>query len=133
MSATYIVAAARTPIGKFGGAFVDLSPVELGSQVMQAALSSANVSGDALDLVIFGNILKHGHGQLFPRHAALAAGIPETVDGYAVDMLCSSGMMAVMNARPCHPRRRGRSRAGRGRGVHVTGRVLSEPQGALGL
>jgi acetyl-CoA C-acetyltransferase len=64
---------------------------------MQAALSRANITGDLLDLYIVGNILKHGHGQLLPRQAALAAGIPDDVDGYAVDMLCSSGMMAVMN------------------------------------
>jgi acetyl-CoA C-acetyltransferase len=97
MESTYIVAAARTPIGKFGGAFVDLSPVQLAAEAMQAALSRAGVTGNALDLYIVGNILKHGHGQLLPRQAALAAGIPESVDGYAVDMLCSSGMMAVMN------------------------------------
>ena len=98
MSTTYIVAAVRSPIGRFGGAFVDLSPVDLGSQVMAAALAQTGTPGEALDLVIFGNILKHGHGQLLPRHAALRAGIPEQVDAYAVDMLCSSGMMAVMNA-----------------------------------
>lgn len=95
---SYIVSAARTPIGKFGGALIDLSPVELGRQAMQAALARAGVQGGDLDLVICGNILKHGHGQLLPRQAALAAGIPESVDAYAVDMLCSSGMLAVMNA-----------------------------------
>lgn len=94
---TYIVAAARTPIGKFGGAFVDVSPVDLGAHAMRAVLARAGVDGAAIDLYILGNILKHGHGQLLPRQAALAAGMPETVDGYAVDMLCSSGMMAVMN------------------------------------
>ena len=98
MQQTYIVATARTPIGKFGGAFVDVSPVQLAAHAMQAALARANLNGDALDLYIVGNILKHGHGQLLPRQAALAAGISESVDGYAVDMLCSSGMMAVMNA-----------------------------------
>ena len=97
MESTYIVSAARTPIGKFGGAFVDLSPVQLAAEAMQAAMTRAGVGGDVLDLYIVGNILKHGHGQLLPRQAALAAGIPESVDGYAVDMLCSSGMMAVMN------------------------------------
>jgi acetyl-CoA C-acetyltransferase len=97
MQPTYIVAAARTPIGKFGGAFVDVSPVDLAAAAMQAALQRAGIGGDLLDLYIVGNILKHGHGQLLPRQAALAAGIPEDVDGYAVDMLCSSGMMAVMN------------------------------------
>lgn len=98
MQPTYIISAARTPIGKFGGAFVDLSPVELASHAMKAALTRAGIVGELLDLYIVGNILKHGHGQLLPRQAALAAGIPESVDGYAVDMLCSSGMMAVMNA-----------------------------------
>ncbi len=98
MPTSYIVSAVRTPIGKFGGALVDLSPAELGSQAMQAALARAGVQGADLDLVICGNILKHGHGQLLPRQAALRAGIPETVDAYAVDMLCSSGMLAVMNA-----------------------------------
>lgn len=98
MSASYIVAALRTPIGRFGGALRDLSPVELGAHVMRAVLDRAGVEGSALDLYIFGNILKHGHGQLLPRHAAIKAGIPVAVDGYAVDMLCSSGMMSVINA-----------------------------------
>jgi acetyl-CoA C-acetyltransferase len=98
MTEVYIVSAVRTPIGKFGGGLTDVSPVMLGAHVMKAALARAGLSGSALDLFIFGNILKHGHGQLLPRHAALKADIPETVDGYAVDMLCSSGMMSTMNA-----------------------------------
>lgn len=98
MSVTYLVAAARTPIGKFGGALLGLSPVQLAAQAMQAVLARAGLPADALDLVIVGNILKHGHGQLLPRQAALAAGIPETVEAYAVDMLCSSGMLALINA-----------------------------------
>jgi len=65
---------------------------------MRSALTRAELSGEALDLYIFGQILKHGHGQLAPRQAALRAGIPNTVDGYAVDMLCSSGMTSVINA-----------------------------------
>jgi acetyl-CoA C-acetyltransferase len=98
MSATYIVATARTPIGKFGGALKDVSPVALGAHVMKAAVERAGIAAGDLDFYVFGNILKHGHGQLVPRHAAIKAGIPPEVDGYAVDMLCSSGMMAVMNA-----------------------------------
>ncbi|MFO7632166.1 MAG: thiolase family protein [Caldilinea sp.] len=98
MSETYIVSATRTAIGKFGGTLKDVSPVDLGAHVMQAAISRAGIEAKDLDLYIFGNILKHGHGQLVPRHAALKAGIPAEVDGYAIDMLCSSGMMSVMNA-----------------------------------
>jgi len=97
MSESYIVSAVRTPIGKFGGSLKDLSPVDLGAHVMKAALQRAGMAGEALDLYIFGNILKHGHGQLVPRHAAIKAGIPVAVDGYALDMLCSSGMMSTMN------------------------------------
>ena len=98
MSESYIISAVRTPIGKFGGSLKDTSPVALGAHVMKAALERAGVAGKDLDLFIFGNILKHGHGQLVPRHAALKAGIPQEIDGYAVDMLCSSGMMSTMNA-----------------------------------
>ena len=98
MSESYIVAAVRTPLGKFGGALKDVSPVDLGAHVMRAALERAGVAGKDLDLYIFGNVFKHGHGQLLPRHAAIRAGIPNEVDGYALDMLCSSGMMSIMNA-----------------------------------
>ncbi len=98
MSESYIVSAVRTPMGKFGGSLKDVSPVALGTHVMKAALARAGLTGKELDLFIFGHILKHGHGQLVPRHAAIKAGIPAAVDGYAVDMLCSSGMMSTMNA-----------------------------------
>jgi acetyl-CoA C-acetyltransferase len=97
MAETYIVSAVRTPIGKFGGGLKDVSPVDLAAHVMKAAVARANVDPARLDQYIFGNILKHGHGQLLPRHAAIKAGIPVEVDGYAVDMLCSSGMMSTMN------------------------------------
>ncbi len=97
LPATYVVAAVRTPIGRFGGALRDVSPVDLGAHVMRAALARAGISGSDLDLYIMGNVLKHGHGQLLPRHAALRADIPAEVDGYGVDMVCSSGMMAIMN------------------------------------
>ncbi|MCS7218010.1 MAG: thiolase family protein [Thermus sp.] len=98
MREVYIVAAVRTPIGRFGGVLKDMSPVELGAHAMRAALERAGVEGKALDLYVFGNVLRAGHGQLLPRQAALKAGIPKEVDGYAVDMVCASGMMAVMNA-----------------------------------
>ncbi|MBD1907848.1 thiolase family protein [Funiculus sociatus GB2-A5] len=98
MQEVYIVSAVRTPLGRFGGALAGLSPVELGAHVMQAALDRAEVSGEALDLYIFGNVLRAGHGQSLPRQAAFKTGIPQTVNGYAVDMVCSSGMMSVMNA-----------------------------------
>lgn len=98
MQEAYIVSAVRTPIGRFGGGLVDFSPVDLAAHTMRAAIERAGIEGKDLDLYIMGNILKHGHGQLLPRNAAIKAGIPPQVDGYAVDMLCSSGMLATMNA-----------------------------------
>jgi acetyl-CoA C-acetyltransferase len=98
MQEAYIVSAVRTPLGRFGGVLAGFSPVELGAIAMRAALEQARVSGEALDLYIFGNVLRAGHGQSLPRQAAFKAGVPQTVNGYAVDMVCSSGMMSVMNA-----------------------------------
>lgn len=97
MNDVYIAAAVRSPIGRFGGSLKDHSPVDLAAPVLTAALDRADVPGEALDLYILGNVLRAGHGQLVPRQAALKAGIPETVDGYAVDMVCASSMMALMN------------------------------------
>ena len=97
MQQAYIVSAVRTPFGRFGGALADVSPVDLGAISMRAALQRAGLPGELVDLYIFGNVLRAGHGQLLPRQAALKAGIPETTNGYAVDMVCSSGMMSVIN------------------------------------
>jgi acetyl-CoA C-acetyltransferase len=98
MHEVYIVSAIRTPIGRFGGVLASLSPVDLGAYAMRAALTQTGLSGDALDLYIFGNVLRAGHGQSLPRQTAIKAGIPEMVNGYAVDMVCSSGMMSLINA-----------------------------------
>jgi acetyl-CoA C-acetyltransferase len=97
MPDVFIVAAARTPIGRFGGMLKEVSPVALGAHVMRAVLSRAALPATVLDLYIMGHVLRAGHGQLVPRQAALRAGIPATVDGYAVDMVCSSGMMSLLN------------------------------------
>lgn len=98
MSDVFLVSAVRTPIGRFGGALKDHSAVDLAALAMKAALDRGGVSGDALDFYVFGNVLRAGQGQLIPRQAAIQAGIPNTVDGLQIDMVCSSGMMAVMNA-----------------------------------
>jgi len=98
MNEAYIVAAKRTPIGRFGGGLSGFSPAELGAHAMKAALAAGGVAAENLDLYIFGNVLQAGHGQLLPRQAAFKAGIPDSVDGYAVNMVCSSGMLSVMNA-----------------------------------
>jgi acetyl-CoA C-acetyltransferase len=97
MNDVFIAAAVRSPIGRFGGALKDHSPVDLAAPVMEGALDRADVDGGALDLYIFGNVLRAGHGQLVPRQAAIQAGIPKGIDGYAVDMVCASSMMSIIN------------------------------------
>ena len=94
----YIVSAVRTPIGKFGGSLKDINPSDLGAIAIREALKRANVPPDKVDITIMGNILRAGHGQDIAKQAAVKAGIPMEVDGYCVDMVCSSGMMSVMNA-----------------------------------
>lgn len=98
MNDVYIVSAVRSAIGRFGGALQNHAPADIAAPVMQAALERAGVDGEHLDLIIMGNVLRAGHGQLIPRQAAFKAGIPKHVDAMAVDMVCSSGMMALMNA-----------------------------------
>lgn len=98
MREAYIVAAARSPLGRFGGSLKDFSPSDLAAHAMRAALARGGVDGADLDAYIFGNVVSGGHGQLIPRQAAFKAGIPDQVDGYHVNMVCSSGMMSVMNA-----------------------------------
>ena len=98
MEDIFIVSAVRTPLGKFGGALASHSPVDLAAHAMKSVLTAANVDGAELDLYIFGNVLGAGHGQLIPRQAALKAGIPDNVDGVSLDMVCSSGMMSIMQA-----------------------------------
>lgn len=97
MRDVYLVSAVRTPIGRFGGSLKDHSPVDLAAHAMKHALKRADVDGEALDLYVFGNVLRGGHGQLVPRQAAIQAGIPTSIDGYAVDMVCASSMMAILN------------------------------------
>ena len=98
MPDVFIASAVRTPIGKFGGALASHSPADIAAVAMQGALDAAGISGGDLDIYIFGNVLRAGHGQLIPRQAAFQIGIPDTVDGMQLDMVCSSGMMSLMQA-----------------------------------
>ncbi len=97
MRDVYIASAVRSPIGRFGGAFQNHSPVDLAAPVMAEAVDRAGAERSALDLYILGNVLRAGQGQLVPRQAARQADIPRSVDGYAVDMVCASSLMAIMN------------------------------------
>src|SRR4051812_18142624 len=98
MPDAFLLAAARTPIGKFLGGLADVRAVELGATALKAALERANVPADKVDEVIFGNVLQAGLGQNPARQAALKAGLPETIAAYTVNKVCGSGLKAVMLA-----------------------------------
>jgi len=86
-------------MGRLGGTLKEQSPVDLGAHAMKHALERGGVDGGALDLYVFGNVLRGGHGQLVPRQSAIQAGIPKSVDGYAIDMVCASSMMSILNGK----------------------------------
>lgn len=95
---TVIVAGARTPIGKFGGAFKDLPAVELGGSAIRAALDGARIEGADVDYVIMGQVLQAGTGQITARQAAIKAGIPQEVPAITINKVCLSGLNAIAMA-----------------------------------
>ena len=93
-----ILAARRTPLGAFQGAFAGVSATELGAAAIRAALADCGVPAADIDEVIMGVVLSAGLGQAPARQAALAAGIPAGVPATTVNKMCGSGMRAVMLA-----------------------------------
>lgn len=93
-----IVAAARTPIGRFLGGLSSLSAPDLGGVAIRAAVERAGIDAAAIQEVIMGQVLQAGSGQAPARQAALAAGIPATVSALTVNKVCGSGLKAVMLA-----------------------------------
>jgi acetyl-CoA C-acetyltransferase len=93
-----IVAAARTPIGRFLGGLAPLAAPKLGAVAITEALRRAGVAGPDVDEVIMGNVVQGGVGQAPARQAALAAGLPGTVPALTINKVCGSGLKAVMLA-----------------------------------
>lgn len=94
----YIVGAKRTAIGKFMGSLTSVSCAEMGATVVKAALEQANVKPDQVNEVIMGNVISAGLGQNIARHVSLDAGIPNTVPAHSINMVCGSGLEAVIEA-----------------------------------
>lgn len=93
----YIVAAKRTAIGKMFGTLANFTPGELGAIVIKDILNQTGVDPNQIDEVIGGNILSAGQGQGVIRQAAIKGGIPAQVPAYSINMVCGSGLKAVMN------------------------------------
>ncbi len=93
-----IVAAARTPVGKFLGGLASLSAPDLGAIAIKAALERSGVPAADVQDVILGNVIQGGVGQAPARQALLKSGIPETASALTINMVCGSGLKAVMLA-----------------------------------
>lgn len=95
MAGSYIVAGARTPIGKMSGALAAFSAAELGGFAIAAALQRAGVAPHEVDHVIMGQVLTAGQGQVPSRQAAAKAGIPMNVPSVNINKVCLSGLNAI--------------------------------------
>ncbi len=95
MKNVVIVAAARTPIGTFGGSLAALSAAELGTVVVKAALERSGLQPEQVDEVILGQILAAGCGQNPARQASINAGLPVTTPAMTINKVCGSGLKAV--------------------------------------
>jgi acetyl-CoA C-acetyltransferase len=94
-----VVSGVRTAIGDFGGALKDLSPTELGAQVVREALSRAQVGGDEVGHVVFGNVIQTEPKDMYlARVAALNGGVSEHVPALTLNRLCGSGLQAIVSA-----------------------------------
>src|SRR3954449_2740961 len=95
---TVILSACRTPIGAFGGAFKDVSAVDLGAHVIREAIARAGVPAADIGDAVMGCVLQAGNGMNVARQAGLKAGLPVEVPGETVNRVCGSGMQAVVHA-----------------------------------
>jgi acetyl-CoA C-acetyltransferase len=96
MSDVFILSAARTPIGKFGGGLSTVPATKLGSVAIRAAVERAGVSPERIDEVFMGQVIQAGAGQAPARQAALGAGLPNGVGATTINKVCGSGLKAVM-------------------------------------
>jgi acetyl-CoA C-acetyltransferase len=95
MRDVYVIGAARTAIGKLGGALSGMTSVELGKAAVLEALRRARVEPSEVGELVMGQVIQAGAGMNPARQVSLLAGIPVTVPAYTVNMVCASGMKAV--------------------------------------
>jgi acetyl-CoA C-acetyltransferase len=91
----YILSAARTPIGKFGGSLASMTAADMGVVAAQAAIQRVGVRPDQIDETIFGNARQAGGGPNPARQISIRSGIPQEVPAYTVNQACASGLKSV--------------------------------------
>ncbi|HMD15174.1 MAG TPA: acetyl-CoA C-acetyltransferase [Terriglobales bacterium] len=95
MNSVYILSAARTPIGKFGGSLASLSAVDMGVVATKAALERAGVQPHQVEETIFGNARQAGGGPNPARQISIRSGIPQEAPAYTVNKACASGIKSI--------------------------------------
>jgi acetyl-CoA C-acetyltransferase len=98
MQPAYIIDAARTAIGSFGGTLAGIPPQELAAPLASACLARSGLEPAEVDEVLLGCVLQAGHGQNVARQAALGAGIPVERTAMSLNMVCGSGLRSVIDA-----------------------------------
>ncbi len=98
MKNVFIVSAVRTPIGSFGGVFVDTSATQLGAIAIKEALKRSTLAPENVEEVIMGNVVSANLGQAPARQAAIFAGLPTSTVCTTVNKVCASGMKAIAYA-----------------------------------
>jgi acetyl-CoA C-acetyltransferase len=95
MPNTVILATARTPFGKMGGALVSRDATDLGGTAIASALERSEVKPDQVQQVVYGQVLQAGQGQIPSRQAQIKAEIPREVPSETVNKVCASGMRTI--------------------------------------
>src|SRR5579863_669535 len=95
MSRSVIVAGTRTAIGKLAGEFASLSAQDLGGAAIKGVLERTGVDPSSVDLVLMGQVLQAGQGQITARQAAVKGGIPMTVNATTINKVCLSGLQTI--------------------------------------
>jgi acetyl-CoA C-acetyltransferase len=93
-----IVAAVRTPVGRYLGGLASLGAPQLGAIAIREAIARAGIDGGAIDEVIMGHVVQGGSGQAPARQAAIHGGVPDDVPALTINKVCGSGLKAVMLA-----------------------------------
>jgi acetyl-CoA C-acetyltransferase len=91
----YIIAGARTAVGKFNGTLTNVSAVDLGAAAIKELLKRASFPPDKVDEVIMGNVIQAGLGQNTARQAAVKGGVAQEIPAYTVNRVCASGILSI--------------------------------------
>jgi acetyl-CoA C-acetyltransferase len=95
MNEVVIVAASRTPVGKFGGTLAKIAASELGAHVIKGLMQKTGIDPKLINEVILGQVLTAGVGQNAARQAVIKSGLPDSVPGITINKVCGSGLKAT--------------------------------------